>query len=176
MKTAIDDQTLTRDERNQKKNSSVKKFLMDTKIGTLLISFKNASDNLCSTLDAIQAKRPYPKRVLQQYLKEWHMNYTKLMAIFWNSRYCEFESANILELVDVLKYQEKTISNYGMSDVRLGNSYNEIMATFCVRSFGKYMPIIINLITILRTKLIQGQKRGKIDYVWMESSSTELFK
>lgn len=46
----------------------------------------------------------------------------------------------------MLQDQEKTISEYGMSDPRYGNSFNELTATFCVRTFKNIVPMVMEVL------------------------------
>lgn len=44
------------------------------------------------------------------------------------------------------------ITDYGMADPRYYNSYNEISATFCVRTFKNLMPLVIEVLDKMRTE------------------------
>jgi hypothetical protein len=48
----------------------------------------------------------------------------------------------VLEFSGILHAQEKLGSEYGMSDPRYANSYSQLTATFCVRTFKNCSPMI----------------------------------
>ena len=48
--------------------------------------------------------------------------------------------------------QENTIKDYGMSDPRYANSYNELTATFAVRTFKNIMPMILEVLEKMKTE------------------------
>ena len=51
-----------------------------------------------------------------------------------------------MELVNLAYKQETLINDYGMTDPRYKISYNELTATFCVRSFKNMMPMILEIV------------------------------
>ena len=42
--------------------------------------------------------------------------------------------------------QERLINEYGMTDPRYKNSYNELNGTFCVRTFRNVIPMVMGLL------------------------------
>lgn len=43
-------------------------------------------------------------------------------------------------------------SEYGLSDPRYNNSYNEVISTFCVRTFKSIMPLIMTVLEKMKTE------------------------
>lgn len=48
--------------------------------------------------------------------------------------------------MDILYTQESIINSYGMSDPRYEKSYNELLSTFCVRTFKVIMPMVMQVL------------------------------
>lgn len=64
-----------------------------------------------------------------------------------------YQGVQVLEFLNLLYTEEKIITDYGMSDPRYHNSYNEVSATFCVRTFKNLMPLIIEVLDKMRTDI-----------------------
>ena len=48
--------------------------------------------------------------------------------------------------------EERLINSYGMSDQRFKNSYNELISTFCLRTFKATMPMILEVLERMKTE------------------------
>jgi hypothetical protein len=64
----------------------------------------------------------------------------------------------ITDFLNLLHHQEHTINLYEMTDERYANSYNEIISTFCVRTFNNSMPILINHLKSFITKFYRDEE------------------
>lgn len=51
-----------------------------------------------------------------------------------------------MKFLDILYNQEAMINSYGMEDPRYNNSYNEVLSTFCVRTFKAIMPMVMQVL------------------------------
>jgi hypothetical protein len=79
-------------------------------------------------------------------MKDYHHKFTDTAAAYWNKKYKKFNGQDIMRFLNVLYNQEFVINNYGMSDPRYFNSYNELSATFCVRTFNNTMPMVLEVL------------------------------
>jgi hypothetical protein len=60
---------------------------------------------------------------------------------------------SILEFLAILVEQENTIKEYGSEDPRYHISYNELTSTFCVRIYKNIMPMVMEVLETMRTKI-----------------------
>ena len=60
---------------------------------------------------------------------------------------------SILEFLHILQLEEKSINDYGTDDPRYHNSYNEVTATFCVRVYKNIMPMVMEVLENMKTKI-----------------------
>lgn len=64
------------------------------------------------------------------------------------------QGVSILEFLNVLIREEKTINEYGTEDPRYQNSYNELTATFCVRVYKNIIPMVMEVLENMKTKIV----------------------
>lgn len=113
-------------------------------IAMFIDNFEQSQNHMSNTLDCIQAHRPFFLELFQLYLKQYHIKLTRQCQRFWNDRMKEFTGMEITDFLNLLHKQEHTINLYEMTDERYANSYNEIISTFCIRTFNNSMPILMN--------------------------------
>lgn len=58
-----------------------------------------------------------------------------------------------MEFLHILQLEEKSINDYGTDDPRYHNSYNEVTATFCVRVYKNIMPMVMEVLENMKTKI-----------------------
>lgn len=87
------------------------------------------------------------------------MQLTDFCSEYWNANLGKFGSLQIMEFIEILYKQESLIKSYGMTDKRYEISYNELISTFCIRTFKNFMPMIVNLIKSMKTETYyEGEK------------------
>ena len=52
----------------------------------------------------------------------------------------------ILQFLDLVYRQDKIVKGFGLMDQRYDNSFNELISTFCVRTFHAMMPMVIGVL------------------------------
>lgn len=122
-------------------------------------------------IDCIQAYRPFMSQFFKAYTKTYHLNLTNFIVDFWQKKNEEFSGLHIITFLNLLKNQEKIINEYGMSDARYGNSYDEILGFFCIRSFNNVMPMAINVLEEMLKKYFIDKKG-----ICTTHGPTDLFK
>jgi uncharacterized membrane protein YGL010W len=65
----------------------------------------------------------------------------------------EFSGLEIIEFLNLCYKQESLINSYEMNDERYINSYNEVISTFCTRTFKNTMPLVITHIDNMLKKV-----------------------
>ena len=65
------------------------------------------------------------------------------------------QGVSVLEFMQILCQEEKLIKEYGSEDQRYNNSYNELTSTFCVRLYKNIMPLILEVLETMKTKVYQ---------------------
>lgn len=76
----------------------------------------------------------------------------------------EFTGLEIIEFLDLLYKQEALITSYEMTDERYYNSYNEVIATFCIRTFNNTMPILMSHLDNMFKKVYHEKETVCITY------------
>lgn len=119
-------------------------------LSTIFSVFRTCTNSMKCTLDCLQAQRPFYKQLFRNYLKEFHLVCVIYMKQIWNRRNKEFDGRQILEFINQVSYQEKAINVYGLKDIRFENSYNELTGTFCTRTYRAVIPMILNVLNMMR--------------------------
>ena len=151
-----------------------------------LISVLSGVDSAQQTLDSIQAVRPFYPELLKVYLKEFHVQFTNTSKNFWNNRMKEFDvlpahqAASVLEFLNSMFLQEKLANEYGLSDPRYKNSYNELTATFCVRTYHNMVPLVMEVLQKMKTEFYLEKtvclSHGPVDLFKFLSQIVEMYK
>ena len=76
----------------------------------------------------------------------------------------------ILQFLNILYKQENIIKEYGMSDPRYKNSYNELISSFCYRIFKNVMPMSIQVLKKAETDTFDDNG------ICQSHAPTDLFK
>lgn len=63
------------------------------------------------------------------------------------------------------------INHYGMLDPRYKNSYNELISTFCVRTFKNMMPLILEVLEKMQKDFYKEKETVCVSY-----GPVDLFK
>lgn len=74
-------------------------------------------------------------------------------------------------MVDVVYNQDKKNKKFGMTDKRYENSLNELISTFCVRTFQNIMPLILEVLE--KMKKDYGKEK---DTICVSFGPVDLFK
>ena len=119
----------------------------------------------------MQATRPFYDEIFKLYIKDYHKKFTKFVAEFWNTRMKEFDGMIIMQFLDIIYHQEHLINHYGMKDPRYSNSYNELISTFCVRTFKNMMPLILGVLKKMQTEYYKEKET-----ICMSYGPVDLFK
>lgn len=112
----------------------------------LIKALNDAQSNFYQTCDSLQSVRPFSHELFKFYLLNYHSQWTDFAKDFWNKRFKEYDGVQILEFLDVVYRQVSIINEFGMNDPRYLNSYNEVIATFCLRTFNNIMPMILEVL------------------------------
>lgn len=73
----------------------------------------------------------------------FHFKWTDYVQKYWSENRENFSGPDILSFLNILYEQDHIIGEYGMKDSRYKTSYNELVSTFCVRTFKGLMPMAI---------------------------------
>jgi len=151
-----------------------------------LISVLSGVDSADETLDSIQAVRPFYPELLRVYLKEFHLQFTNTCKHFWNNRMREFDvrradqAASILEFLNCMFLQEKLANEYGLTDPRYKNSYNELTATFCVRTYRNMVPLVMEVLEKMKSEIYLEKavclSHGPVDLFKFLSQVVEMYR
>ena len=151
-----------------------------------LISVLSGVDSADQTLDSIQAVRPFYPELLRVYLKEFHLQFTNTCKHFWNNRMREFDvrradqAASILEFLNCMFLQEKLANEYGLTDPRYKNSYNELTATFCVRTYRNMVPLVMEVLEKMKSEIYLEKavclSHGPVDLFKFLSQVVEMYR
>ena len=90
------------------------------------------------------------------------------------------QGVSILEFLNLLYAQEKSMGEFGMSDPRYSNSYNELTATFCVRTFKNIIPMVMEVLEKMKKEFYVEKNvclsHGPVDLFRFVSQVTELYR
>jgi hypothetical protein len=120
-------------------------------ISIIMASLKGAIQYLDYNLDAIQAKRPFYRLLHKCYLIDYHLAFYNFLADLWNKRSTNITGVELMMFIDIMHKQNNLIAEYGMRDCRFQHTVTTITSTFCMRIFKVWMPMILEVLTKIKT-------------------------
>ena len=114
--------------------------------------YDSALDELDFNCDALQAARPFINELFKSYLHTYHTKLIMFASNFYNSHLEKFGGVEILKFIQLMLKHDEIIRNYGLSDPRLEESWNELTGAYAVKTFKVMMAMVLNVVENARTE------------------------
>ena len=122
-------------------------------------------------MDGLQAFRPFYLDLFKLYMKEYHVKFTEFVSTYWNLRGKRFGGRQIMRFLGILHSQENCIKEYGMTDPRYSNSYKDLSASFCIRTFNNLMPMVLEVLDKMQKEVDKER-----DTICVSHGPVDLFR
>lgn len=120
--------------------------------------YNNALDYFMNTLDAMQSKRPFHKKLFEVYILNYHMRLLVYTSNLWNCKMAKFSGTEAMIFFHMVKKQEALINQYRIYDARLKTNYVNILSVACCQIFKDFMPDVLALIKTMKENYFYDYK------------------
>ncbi len=126
-------------------------------------------------LDSLQASRPFNPKLFEAYLHEFHLCWTSAVKSFWKSPASSShvpspdQTADALELANLLSEQLALVSDYGLEDARYKKAISALMGVSMHQSIASIKAACRATLSTMRNEYYAEQK------VYLTSGPKDVF-
>lgn len=102
---------------------------------------------------------------------DFHNYFTDFVGQYWANNKSKMNGLEILQFLNILILYDTMNNKFGMKDPRYRNSYRNLTATFCIRTYNNVLPSILKVAEDMQQNYVIEK-----DTICMSNGPTDLFR